>query len=496
MRLNQSQKKNLGELARLVGATVSEEKSSVIFTGITSHSRKVMHGDLFIAAQGATGHGADYASAAIAAGAVAVVTDSAGSRQLAGLSVPVMEVSSLSEMAGEIASWFYGRPASRMRTMGITGTNGKTTTASLLSQLLKFQNRSVSVIGTLGAELGGEILETGFTTPEADQLQRFFALALERRSTDLVMEVSSHALSLGRVIGTQFAMVGFTNLTQDHLDFHGDLESYFQAKKKLFASEYSDLGFVNIDDAFGLRLVEESDIDIQTLSKSNPHAHWHYTKIESELTGYNIAIRGTGGILIEGSLHLFGAHNLDNALMAVAIAVENGLDPLAVGQDLSQLRAAPGRLELVQPSAPFTALVDYAHTPDAVEHVLAAMRERTIGRVIAVLGCGGDRDSSKRPIMGDALIAGSDIAIMTSDNPRSEDPSAILRQMAGSHTESDSLFIEADRRKAIALAVAMAEKGDCILILGKGHETGQLIEGVKHPFDDRLELSRAIEVLA
>ena len=495
MNLHHHPNKNLGELARLVGTDMVDADSSIIFTGVTSNSTKVLPGDLFIAAQGVKGHGAQYAASAVALGAVAVLTDKVGSELPAQLSVPVIQVTSLNEMLGEVASWFYGRPASRMRTIGITGTNGKTTTSSLLSQLLKLQSRSVSVIGTLGAEIAGELLETGFTTPEADQLQRFFALALEKKSTDLVMEVSSHALSLGRVIGTQFAMVGFTNITQDHLDFHGDLESYYAAKQKLFTAEYSDLGFVNIDDAFGARLASESHIEIQTLSRNNPSAHWHYTKVESEPTGYRVSIRGSGGILIEGSLHLFGDHNLENALMAVAMAVQSGVDPLAIAHDLSELTAAPGRLELVQPSAPFTALVDYAHTPDAVQHVLSAMRERTAGKIIAVLGCGGDRDASKRPIMGEALIAGSDIAIMTSDNPRSEDPVTILLQMAAGQSESESLYIESDRRKAIALAVALAEKGDCLLVLGKGHETGQLIAGTKYPFDDRVELSRAIEVL-
>lgn len=488
--------KTLGELARLLGCAIEESQKDLAFVGISSNSKHITAGDLFIAAQGVKSHGSAYAPQAIAQGAHAVLTDAAGASMLGNVSVPVLVIPSLEVMVGEIASWFYNRPASRMRTVGITGTNGKTTTASLLAQLLRAQSRETTVIGTLGAEIGGEILETGFTTPEGDQLQRLFTRSLESGATDCVMEVSSHAIALGRINGTHFSCVAFTNLTQDHLDFHGDMESYYLAKKKLFTSEYADLGFVNIDDSYGARLANESEIFMQTLSKSDKRATWHYTVIESEASGYRVAIRGTGGILIEGAIQLLGEHNLDNLLMAVAIAVESGVDPIAVARDLSTLLAAPGRLERVGVGAPFTAVVDYAHTPDAVEHSLQAMRERTAGKVIAVLGCGGDRDSSKRPLMGDALVRGSDVAIMTSDNPRSENPESILKEMAGNHAESEALHLEVDRRKAIALAVAIAEKGDCILVLGKGHETGQLIAGVKHPFDDRIELARAIEMLS
>ena len=488
----------LSELARLLSIEQTFPED-VCFSGVSANSSRIVPGDLFLALPGSKVHGATFANSAHHSGAVAIVTDSVGAALISAstaATLPTLIIEQPAHLAGEIASWFYRRPAQRLRAIGITGTNGKTTTASLISQLLHLQNRAVGVIGTLGAQIRGVTEETGFTTPEACELQSLFATMIEEGVTDVVMEVSSHALSLSRIVGTHFATVGFSNLTQDHLDFHGDMESYFAAKKKLFTHEYAEVGFVNIDSDFGRRLVIEAEIPVSTLSKSDTRADWHYTNIESTTFGYQVSIRGSGGILIEGELALLGEHNLDNALMAVAIAIANGIDPVAVGIDLVNLKAAPGRLERVAPTNQVLAIVDYAHTPDAVDHALQTLKSQTRGKLIAILGCGGDRDATKRPIMGEYLVRGSDIAIMTSDNPRSESPAEILRQMVGSHEPSDRLYVEEDRRKAIALAVTLAEPGDCIALLGKGHESGQLIAGVKYPFDDRRELERALEVLA
>jgi UDP-N-acetylmuramoyl-L-alanyl-D-glutamate--2,6-diaminopimelate ligase len=310
------------------------------------------------------------------------------------------------------------------------------------------------------------------------------------------MEVSSHALEARRVSGTKFAIVGFTNLTQDHLDFHGDMTSYFAAKSKLFNSEYSELGFVNIDDSYGRELFNNSQIPVVSLARVNSSAQWHYEQIDSTSRGYAVAIRGTGGILIEGEFNLIGEHNLDNLLMAVAIAVQFEVDPLVIGNSLPLLSAAAGRLESVDIGQKFLALVDYAHTPDAVTRTLATLKKSTTGRVIAVLGCGGDRDRTKREVMGRELLAGSDISIFTSDNPRSENPESILKEMVTGLNLGENSSVVVDRREAIALAVANALPGDCVIILGKGHESGQEISGVKYPFDDRIELARAIEELA
>lgn len=297
------------------------------------------------------------------------------------------------------------------------------------------------------------------------------------------------------MIGSHFAIVGFTNLTQDHLDFHGDMESYFKAKTKLFTHEYGDLGFVNIDSEYGLRLFNESPIPVMSVSRHNTKAAWHFTDLNNITSGVKFTIRGRDGILIESKTALHGAYNLDNLLLAIAIAYECGIDPLEIASITPSLVGAPGRLESVSLGQPFTALVDYAHTPDAVTNVLAAVREFTSGRVIAVLGCGGDRDASKRPFMGAALSGGSDVAIFTSDNPRSEEPRSILQEMTQGLTLTHPSRIIEDRAEAIAAAVAEAARGDTVLILGKGHESGQEIAGVITEFDDRIQLAQTIEAL-
>ena len=273
------------------------------------------------------------------------------------------------------------------------------------------------------------------------------------------------------------------------------MENYFEAKSKLFNSQTAELGYINIDDKYGARLAESSQIPIRTVSRNSRKATWHYDRFELSRSGYDISIRGEGGILIEGHVGLVGAHNLDNVLMAVALAVESGVDPLEISANLHLLQGPAGRLEKVDIGQQFLALVDYAHTPDAVERVLAAVREITPGKVIGILGCGGDRDASKRPIMGAALVAGTDLAVLTSDNPRSESPESILDQMSSGIELGEKAVIEMDRRGAIAIGVAEAQPGDTVILLGKGHEVGQEINQVKYPFDDRVELARAIERL-
>jgi UDP-N-acetylmuramoyl-L-alanyl-D-glutamate--2,6-diaminopimelate ligase len=465
------------------------------FTGITSDSRSVVSGDLFVALPGTNSHGASFVDAVKAGDAVAVLTDEAGAK-LIGAKLPVIVVPNPRRILGDLCSWFYGSPSSSMQLIGITGTNGKTTTTTILNQILKSAGKSTGLIGTIGIEIGPEKLAASFTTPEASELQGLLATMRERHVSHVSMEVSSHALEALRIAGTKFNVVGFTNLTQDHLDFHGDMASYFAAKSKLFASEYSDLGFVNIDDAYGKKLHEASNISMVSLSRENRGAQWHFERIESTTRGYSVAIRGTGGILIEGDFNLIGDHNLDNLLMAVAIATQLEIDPLVIGNSLSQITGAAGRLESIELGQKFLALIDYAHTPDAVTRILATLRKSVSGRIIAVLGCGGDRDKSKRPIMGRELLEGSDLAIFTSDNPRSESPESILTEMTAGLKLKENSTTLVDRREAIAFAVASALPGDCVVILGKGHESGQEISGKKLAFDDRIELARAIEELA
>ena len=485
--------RTLAELTRFLG--IDESSISLNFTGITSSTQYVSEGDLFVALPGAKSHGADFIDQVVASGAVAVLTDEAGTHKVGG-ALPTIVHSNPRFVLGDLSTWFYSAPFRSLHAVGITGTNGKTTTASLLHQIWELNNRESGFIGTVGISIGKDRFPARFTTPESPELQGVVAAMVERGARQLVMEVSSHALSQRRVAGAFFSSVAFTNLTQDHLDYHGDMESYFAAKAKLFTTEYADEGFVNIDDLYGRKLLEISEIPLQTLSRDSHEATWHYTHHQISGFGYDVAIRGVGGILIEGHLPLVGGHNLDNALMAIALAVHSGVDPVAIAMDMYRLVGPEGRLEKVDLGQKFLALVDYAHTPDAVQRVLAAVREITAGKVIAVLGCGGDRDAVKRPLMGSALVEGSDMAVMTSDNPRSENPETILDQMMTGIELGDSVLREVDRRGAIAIAVAEALPGDTVLILGKGHEVGQEVAGVKHPFDDRIELARAIEQLA
>ena len=486
--------RTLSELAAFLGIT--EVAGATPFTGISLNSRAIHPGDLFLALPGAKVHGATFGHDVIAQGAVAILTDAEGA-QILGDQFPILVVEQPRHWVGPIASWFYENPFGAIDAIGITGTNGKTTTASLVEQIWRLDGRSTGFIGTIGITIDGEEFATSHTTPEGSDLQAMVATMRERHVRNLVMEVSSHALSMRRISGSRFVAVGFTNLTQDHLDFHGEMESYFQAKARLFTAEFAESALVNIDDPYGLRLFNDAQIPTKALSRLNRSADWYYEGFSPSVSGvgYEVAIRGSGGVLIEGFLPLLGLHNLDNALLAIALSVESGVDPIALASSMRKLSAPVGRLEPVEVGQKFLALVDYAHTPDAVRRALATARSLTTGRVIAVLGCGGDRDKSKRPLMGQALRDGADLAIFTSDNPRTEDPQVILREMVDG-VENGKELIESDRRIAIATAVLEAEPGDCVIVLGKGHERGQEIQGIKHPFDDRLELARAIEELS
>jgi UDP-N-acetylmuramoyl-L-alanyl-D-glutamate--2,6-diaminopimelate ligase len=484
--------KSVSELANFIGI---ESSLKLNFTGITSDSRSVVTGDLFVALPGTNAHGAGFIDEVIKSGAIGVITDDAGAK-LIGTKLPVIIISNPRQVLGDICSWFYSSPSSAMQVIGITGTNGKTTTTTILNQILQFAGKSTGLIGTIGIEIGFENIAASFTTPEASELQSLLATMHERHISQVSMEVSSHALEARRVAGTKFAMVGFTNLTQDHLDFHGDMATYFAAKSKLFTPEFSELAFVNIDDSYGRKLFESPQIAMISIARENRNAQWHFERIEQTSQGYLVAIRGTGGILIEGELRLIGEHNLDNLLMAAAIASQLEIDPIVIGNSFLHLKGAAGRLESIDIGQKFLALVDYAHTPDAVARVLATLRKSVSGRIIAVLGCGGDRDKAKRPIMGRELLEGSDLAIFTSDNPRSEVPEEILAEMIGNLKLEETSAKLVDRREAIAFAVASALPGDCVVILGKGHEVGQEISGKKFAFDDRIELARAIEELA
>jgi UDP-N-acetylmuramoyl-L-alanyl-D-glutamate--2,6-diaminopimelate ligase len=483
-------KRTVEAVAAIANAELHGDAATVI-TGLTLSSKDVQAGDLFIALPGEKNHGADFVEDAISQGAVAVLTDVAGAAKVKG--VPVIVSSNPRRAAGVISAWFYSEPMRDLYSVGVTGTNGKTTVTTLLHQIMSAAGRESGLIGTVETRIGEEVITSKRTTPESSDLQALSAVMRERHMRNLVMEVSSHAIALERIRGSHFAVVAFTNLSQDHLDFHKTMQAYFEAKAKLFSYEFADLAVINIDDSYGIKLAELTELPVMTVSRHDQRATWHYTSISKDYVGAHVAIRGSAGILIEGKVHLHGGYNFDNLLMAVAIATESGIDPIDIAAILPQLTGAVGRLDAVRLGQNFTALVDYAHSPDAVTRVLETAREISDGRVIAVLGCGGDRDSSKRSLMGKALQDGADVAIYTSDNPRSEKADAILVQMTlGLEIHEPSAVIE-DRADAIRAAVNEAQEGDVVLVLGKGHEKGQEINGTVHPFDDRVELARAIE---
>ena len=483
-------KRTVESVAAIANSTLTGDISTVI-TGLSLSSKNVQEGDLFIALPGENAHGADFAQDAIARGAVAVLTDSQGAAKIQG--VPVIISANPRRAAGVISAWFYSEPMRDLYSVGVTGTNGKTTVTTLLHQIMSAAGRESGLIGTVETLIGTEALASKRTTPESTDLQALSAVMRERHMRNLVMEVSSHAIALDRIRGSHFAVVAFTNLSQDHLDFHKTMDEYFAAKAKLFTYEFADLAVINIDDSYGKQLASQTEIPVMSVSRHDQSATWHFDSITRDYVGAHVAIRGSGGILIEGKVHLHGGYNYDNLLMAVAIATESGIDPIDIAAILPQLSGAAGRLESVRLGQNFTALVDYAHSPDAVTRVLETAHEISDGRVIAVLGCGGDRDASKRPLMGKALHEGADVAIYTSDNPRSEKPEEILVQMTlGLEIHEPSAIIH-DRALAIKAAVDEARAGDLVIILGKGHEKGQEIAGVVHPFDDRVELARSIE---
>ena len=484
----------LADVARHVSAASKApvpELAKVTINGVTQNSHLVEAGDLFVAIQGAKHHGAEFAESAKAQGAVALLTDLQGAEKFSGL--PTLVVENPRESAALVAAALYREPMRDLSSIGITGTNGKTTVTTLLHQIFQMAGRDSGLIGTVETRIGVEKFKSERTTPESTELQAIAAVMKERHMRHLVMEVSSHAISMQRMKAAHFSYVGFTNLTQDHLDFHGSMEKYFEAKSKLFTFEFADLGFINIDDQYGAQLAQDCEIPVVSLSRNNQSAQWHFVEYFNEHSGVAMQIRGTEGILIETTTSLRGGYNLDNLLMAIAIAHEAGIDPIEIATLIPKIQGAVGRLDPIKLGQNFGAYVDYAHTPDAVANVLKTSKEFTTGKIIAVLGCGGDRDASKRPLMGKALNEYSDIAVFTSDNPRSENPEAILKEMIGGLKVEKPSAVIADRAAAISYAVSLASPGDCVLVLGKGHESGQEIQGVTSPFDDKIILASAIE---
>jgi UDP-N-acetylmuramoyl-L-alanyl-D-glutamate--2,6-diaminopimelate ligase len=476
----------------------------VAVTGVEYDSRRVEPGSLFVAMQGETTDGNRYIEQAVARGAVAVVTDSAAAYDATGdgpLDVALAEVPHGRRALATIAANVFGHPERNIPLSGVTGTNGKTTTAYLLEQLLRAAGRSTALVGTIEYRIAGEVRPAPHTTPESRDFLALLAEGVERGVTEGVMEVSSHALEQGRVWGVPYDVAIFTNLTQDHLDYHGSMDAYFAAKRKLFdGSQVHETGarpprvaVLNAEDDTQAALVETA----QTAGS----AIWSYGAERGDFHARDIVMRPNrmrftlvspqGEAPVE--VALTGRVNVLNLLAASAAALARGLSLAQIAAAAPKLRAVPGRFEAVDAGQPFTVVVDYAHTDDALRNVLALARDLVSakhkgekpGRVLTVFGCGGDRDRSKRPRMGRAAAEASEIVIVTSDNPRSEDPRAIIDEiLPGTAGSSATVEVEPDRAKAIALAVTKARAGDIVVIAGKGHEKTQTIGKQILPFDD------------
>jgi UDP-N-acetylmuramoyl-L-alanyl-D-glutamate--2,6-diaminopimelate ligase len=475
------------ELSELSARVVGD--SNVRVRGVRQDSRRVRPGELFVARRGGKTSGAAHALDAAAAGAVALMIERG--EPLPATRLPVLEVSNVKRALGLAAEAVYGFPSRAVDVIGVTGTNGKTTTTFLIEQGLSGCAARPARLGTLGFEMGGHTFGDTLTTPEADDIARCLLEVRKRGGSHLVMEVSSIALVQERVSGLRFKAAAFTNLTQDHLDFHGTLQAYAEAKAELFTRLSPESSVLHVGDPFGRERRRRVRSGLLTVARGNADV-W---VLESELSARGI--RATLGTPRgECRLHspLLGEHNLENLLVALGVLLTQGLDPQQAALALSAAPQVPGRLERCEGEGDdVLVVVDYAHTPDALGRVLAAVRALSSGRVWCVFGCGGDRDPTKRPLMGEAVGRGADYAIVTSDNPRSESPRAIVDAiLPGLAAASGAFEIELDRAVAIERAIAQAQPGDVVLIAGKGHEDYQIVGAEKRHFDDREQARRAL----
>ncbi|HCS56406.1 MAG TPA: UDP-N-acetylmuramoyl-L-alanyl-D-glutamate--2,6-diaminopimelate ligase [Gordonia polyisoprenivorans] len=509
----------VGVLSQATGARldlVGEASASTAVTGVSLRAQDVRPGDLFAALPGARTHGARFAADAVERGATAVLTDAAGRAELARVlptdaTCAVLVHPEPRRVLGGVSARIYGNPSQRLKLIGITGTSGKTTTSYMVEAALLAAGHSVGLIGTVQTRVNGVAVPSSLTTPEAPTLQGLLAAMVERGVDAVVMEVSSHALALGRVDGAHFAVGAFTNLSQDHLDFHPTMRAYFEAKALLFAAGSSTRAVrsvICVDDEWGRRMAEiasaGSSFAPVTVSTTDVAATWRAEQVTVEPDGsQHVTLAGPGRSGVEMVLPLPGRFNVANATLAVAIAVAAGVSATEAATAMAQV-SVPGRLERVDRGQPFLAIVDYAHKPGALDAVLSTLRAQSTGRIGVVVGAGGDRDHGKRPMMGAAAARGAELVIITDDNPRTEDPAAIRAAMLAGIGEVPAEELPAgadhreigDRRAAITAAVEWAQPGDVILVAGKGHEAGQEIDGVKHPFDDRVVLGEALDQIA
>ena len=489
----------LAELLERIADT--RQAGDVLVRGLTLDSRQVHAGDAFIALRGTRTHGITFAPAALAQGASAVIAENPAPTPASGetrADAPLIWVDDLRERVGEIAARFFGRPSSALRTIGVTGTNGKTSIVQLLAAALNALGQRAATIGTLGAGFVGALRAGERTTPDAISVQALLAEFRDHGASHVAMEVSSHALEQGRVNAVGFEVAVFTNLTRDHLDYHGTMEAYGAAKARLFAWPGLQSAAINVDDAFGRTLASRLQPGTQRLryALESPEAEVRATDVRASEAGLAFTLHtpwGTGAI----QSALLGRFNVYN-LLAVAAALGALGQPFArIVQALQALAPVPGRMNrLGGGAAQPLVVVDYAHTPDALEQALGSLRAHCAGRLVCVFGCGGERDAGKRPLMGAIAERLADRVIVTDDNPRSEDGAAIVRQIVAGLARPERVVVERDRAAAIALALRGAHGGDAVLIAGKGHEPYQEIGGQRLPFDDLDVARRALGVAA
>jgi len=479
----------LSQVAHEIPGVTFVSGNDVPVSEITHDSRQVGVGSLFVAVRGEMYDGHAFVPSAIERGASALLVD-----ELQPFDTPQIVVSDTRAAMAWAARTVFGEPDVSLSIAGVTGTNGKTTVTHMLESIVASLGEVVGVIGTLGARIGSTPIPTARTTPEATDLQRILAGMRDATVDIVLMEVSSHAIELHRSDAIRFSVVGFTNLSQDHLDFHGDMESYFSVKRRLFAHGTSAHRVINVGDPYGTRLnaeVQDHSTTVSVVGDADLRAV--NVKGTSEGTAFDVA---TSTDIHRINLPLAGDFNVANALVAFAMAQVLGIDEDAIVEGLSCVDPIPGRMEVIRHDGPFALVVDYAHTPDAIAAVLESVSTHTTGRLISIIGAGGDRDIEKRAMMGATAVRCSDLTIITTDNPRSEDPGAIAEEIGrGAHAQVDAnVELVLDRRSAIVRAVGVAEVGDTVVVLGKGHEQGQEIGSVVFPFDDRDEARRALRL--
>jgi UDP-N-acetylmuramoyl-L-alanyl-D-glutamate--2,6-diaminopimelate ligase len=465
-------------LAEIVGGSLTGGGDEVV-SDVTHDSRQVGPGSLYVAVPGRRFDGHDFARAAVERGASGLVVE----RRLP-LPAPQIVVADSRRAMAPLAAAVHGYPSQELAVVGVTGTNGKTTVTHMIEAIVRQAGRSCGLIGTIETRLGERVIANPHTTPEATDFQRLLRTMADGGAEVVACEVSSHALALGRVDASHFAVAAFTNLSQDHLDFHGSMENYYQAKAGLF--DRADRKVVWVDDPYGARLAVSHPQSLLVGREGQVRA----SEIAAGSAGTTFRLHLPDGE-VDTCIRLPGYFNLANALVAAGCAHLLGFDPGQIGQGLERLESVPGRFEIVSAESPVMVVVDYAHTPEGIAGVIEAAGSLRRGRVIAVFGAGGDRDRSKRPAMGRAASA-ADLVVVTSDNPRGEDPEAIIDEiMAG--VENRAVLRVPDRRQAIATALGSAGPGDVVLILGKGHEEGQEVAGMVEPFDDRQVARKLLE---